>query len=54
MVIALQTGRGKDFARLVSFTEAQVADTGRLHDILQRHGLTAAWQRFEQRYLNTP
>jgi len=54
MVIALQTGRGKDFARLVSFTEAKVADAGRLHEILQRHGLTTAWQHFEQRYLNNP
>ncbi|MCF7790123.1 MAG: hypothetical protein K9N47_28655 [Prosthecobacter sp.] len=52
MAIALQTGRGKDFARLLTFMEAQVADEQKLHDILQRHGLNAAWQRFEQNYLN--
>ena len=52
MAIALQTGRGKDYARLVSFMEASVADEAKLGEILERHDLTAAWQRFEQRYLN--
>ncbi len=54
MAIALQTGRGKDFARLVTFAEAQTADDARLHVILARHGLEAAWKRFEQNYLNLP
>ncbi len=52
MAIALQTGRGKDFARLLTFMESGVADESKLHDILQRHGLSAKWQRFEQMYLN--
>ncbi|MEI8341971.1 MAG: hypothetical protein WCH43_10610 [Verrucomicrobiota bacterium] len=54
MAVALQTGRPKDFARLVAFMESKVADAARLNDILERHRLTDAWQRFEQRYLNNP
>ena len=52
MAIALQTGRGKDFARLLTFTEARVAEEMKLREILERHGLSAAWQRFEHNYLN--
>jgi len=52
MAIAVQTGRAKDHARLVAFVEAGVADASRLADILSRHGLNAAWQRFESRYLD--
>jgi hypothetical protein len=52
MAIALQTGRAKDHARLVAFVESGVADRTRLDDILSRHGLTAAWQRFASRYLD--
>lgn len=51
MAIALQTGRAKDFARLVAFVESGTADPPRLHDVLARHGLTAAWQQFEQRHM---
>ena len=52
MAIALQTARGKDFARLVTFMEAGVADEAKLRDILQRHNLSVAWSRFEQNYLS--
>ena len=52
MAIALRTGRGKDFARLVTFAEADVADEAILNEILGRHELGAAWKRFEQNYLN--
>lgn len=51
MAIALQTGRAKDYSRLVMFMEAQVADMALLRAILSRHGLVEAWQKFEQRYL---
>ncbi len=54
MAIALQTGRAKDYARLVAFVESGVADSARLDDILARHGLKEGWQRFESRYLNPP
>jgi hypothetical protein len=49
--VALQTGRAKDKARLLQFIEAGVLDSARFQAILARHGLTAAWKRFEQQFL---
>jgi hypothetical protein len=49
--IALQTGRAKDKARLLQFIEAGVLDAARFQDIVVRHGLAAAWHRFEQQFL---
>ena len=54
MAVALQTGRAKDHARLVAFVESGVADAGRLRQILDRHGLTAAWDDFARKFLPTP
>lgn len=51
MAIALQTGRAKDYARLIMFVEAGVADMNRLRDILARHSLLEAWTKFEKRFL---
>jgi len=51
MAISLQTGRGKDFARLVQFVEFEVADRDYLKDILARHHLDGKWQIFENRFL---
>ena len=51
MAIALQTGRAKDFARLVAFVESGVSDPSTLAGILERHGLSAAWRTFEKRFL---
>ena len=51
MAIALQTGRAMDYARLVMFVEAGIADMDRLRDILARHSLLDAWAKFENRFL---
>jgi hypothetical protein len=51
MVIALQTGRAKDHARLVMFVEAGIANVDRLREILTRHSLLDAWAKFEKRFL---
>jgi hypothetical protein len=50
--IALQTGRAKDKARLLQFVEAGVLDDARFQAILARHGLVAAWQKFERQFLS--
>lgn len=50
--VALQTGRAKDKARLLQFVEAGVLDMAALDGILRRHGLSAAWQRFQNTFLN--
>jgi hypothetical protein len=49
--IALQTGRAKDKARLLQFLESGVLDSGRLQNIIARHGLLEAWARFEKLFL---
>jgi hypothetical protein len=51
VAIALRTGRMKDYARIVQFLEQGVIDRGKLLTLIERHGLTARWTRFEERYL---
>ncbi len=50
--IALNTGRAKDYARLVQFFEQQAVDREKLAGIIQKHSLTAKWQKFRERYLD--
>jgi len=50
--IALQTGRAKDKARLLSFVESGVLDSERLQAILVRHNLVTAWGKFQERFLD--
>lgn len=49
--IALQTGRAKDYARLLQFIEAAAIDVERFRRILRRHGLADRWRTFELRFL---
>lgn len=49
--IALQTGRGKDKARLVQFFEEGALDVERFRQILARHKLLDKWNQFEKRFL---
>ena len=49
--IALRTGRAKDHNRVLQFVEQGAVDKKTLRSILERHGLTARWQRFEHKYL---
>ena len=52
--IALKTGRGKDFARILQFIESGVPDPARLNDILLRHLLLDKWEQFGKRFLTPP
>jgi hypothetical protein len=52
MAISLQTGRPKDVARLLQFTEDGGADMERFAKILERHTLSKAWENFRARYLS--
>jgi hypothetical protein len=36
----------------MAIIEAGALDTGRFQDILSRHGLTAAWRKFERQFLS--
>ena len=44
VAIALQTGRGKDRARVQAFIDAEVCNLTTLTDILKRHGLEEKWK----------
>lgn len=49
--IALQTGRAKDKARFLQFSEAGVLDEATFDAILTRHNLVDRWQRFLRQFL---
>jgi hypothetical protein len=51
VAIALQTGRAKDYARIVQFLEADAVDADKLNGILFRHGLLLKWEKFQRKYL---
>ncbi len=51
VAIALQTGRAKDFSRILQFVESGVLDTDKLDRILSRHGLLAKWEQFGQKFM---
>ena len=51
VAIALQTGRAKDFSRILQFVESGVLDAGKLDLILTRHGLLAKWEQFGNKFL---
>jgi hypothetical protein len=49
--IALQTGCGKDKARLLQFIESGAIDGVAFQAIVARHGLTPAWEKFKAQFL---
>ena len=50
--IALETGRAKDKARLLQFIESEAFNLGSFQEIVHRHGMTAAWVRFQRQFLS--
>ena len=50
-LIALQTGRAKDKARLLSFIEVSAIEMVRFENIVSRHGLTQQWDTFRAEFL---
>lgn len=49
--IALQTGRTKDYIRIVHFIEQNALDRDKLTRIITNHGLQSKWQEFAKKYL---
>jgi hypothetical protein len=49
--IALQTGRPKDFSRILQFVESGTLAPDKLDSILSRHGLLAKWEQFGNKFL---
>jgi hypothetical protein len=50
--IALQTGRAKDKARVLQFVEADVLDSTKFEQLIERHELTDKWRTFRQQFLS--
>ena len=51
VAISLETGRAKDHSRILQFFEQGAVDREKLKDVVERHGLSAKWNQFEQRFL---
>ena len=52
VAIALNTGRAKDFTRILQFLEQEAVNRAKLNRILAKHGLGEKWEKFRQRYLD--
>jgi hypothetical protein len=50
--IALKVGRPKDKIRIAQFVESGILDEKKLRQILERHGLLAKRNQFNDKYLN--
>lgn len=50
VAVMLQTGRAKDFARVLQFLEEGAVETSLLTDVLSRHELTSRWEEFKGRF----
>ena len=50
--IALSVGRAKDNARILALLEAGSVTGAEIAALAERHGLSAAWKRFEKRFLD--
>ena len=50
VAVMLQTGRAKDYARIIQFLEEEAIDISLLADVLARHELTGRWDEFKIRF----
>jgi predicted nucleotidyltransferase len=50
--IALRTGRGKDFIRILALVNSGRLDPDKMDAILKRHNLVEKWAKFEDKYIN--
>ncbi len=50
--IALNTGRAKDFARILALLESGSVTPAEIRGLAQSHGLLDSWNRFKRRFLD--
>jgi hypothetical protein len=50
VAIMVQTGRPKDYARILRFLEAEAVNVAVLEPILAKHGLSKRWQEFLRKF----
>ena len=51
-VIALSVGRAKDYTRILSLLESGATTRQEIERLADGHGLSAAWRKFETRFLD--
>ena len=51
-IIALSTGRAKDFARILALLEAGSVTPEGIASLAGKHGLSSSWQDFKTRFLD--
>ena len=50
VAVMLQTGRAKDYARIIQFLEEEAINLSLLAGVLARHELTGRWEEFKNRF----
>ncbi len=50
VAVMLQTGRAKDYSRMIQFFEEGAVEMALLEAVLARHGLTGRWEEFKRRF----
>lgn len=50
VAVMLQTGRTRDYARVLQFLEDEAVEWSRLSDVLARHDLTGRWEEFKRKF----
>ncbi|MDQ1593210.1 MAG: hypothetical protein QOG71_3837 [Pyrinomonadaceae bacterium] len=50
VAVMLQTGRPKDYARIIQFLENEAVEWSRLSDVLARHDLAGQWKEFKRKF----
>jgi hypothetical protein len=51
VAISLQTGRAKDYVRILQFLEQNAVDRSKLEELLKKFNLADKWAQFERKYL---
>jgi hypothetical protein len=50
VAVMLQTGRPKDYARIIQFIEDEAIEWAQLSDVLARHDLTGRWEEYRRKF----
>lgn len=50
VAVMLQTGRTRDYARIIQFLEDDAVEWSRLSDVLARYDLTGRWEEFKHKF----
>ena len=51
-MIALETGRAKDYARIIALNESKAIDLEYIAEIAAKHDLSAKWKQYREKYID--